>query len=131
MAVNDATVRVAVVAVTVAILVAGATWLHFHFAERRYQPTIDNLNQLLGSEKSARQNLNAAVTRQNAAISALQAKSIEDKQRIADLTAKASQEAGDAFSRADEVLQERNAGPDLCGNASAAFDAELRKERRQ
>ena len=37
--------------------------------------------------------------------------------------------AGDEFGKANEVLQERTTGSDVCRAASDAFDAELRKER--
>lgn len=121
--------KVAIVIIAGLVLALLLLWLHFTMAERRYQPTIDKLNQIVGAERSSRNTLVASVDKQNAAIAALRAQSEADKARIAELEEKATGEALDAYDKASLVLQERPVGTDLCTVASESFDAELRRER--
>ena len=104
-------------------------WLHNSLAERHYQPTIDILNKTLGSVKQHNASLTAQLQAQNAAIASMAVQSEKDKQRIAELEKAAQRGAGEEYGRANEVLQERTTGTDVCRAASDAFDAELRKER--
>lgn len=123
------TVKTVVAAIMAAAVIFALVWLHNTLAERRYQPTIDRLNTALGSVKQHNANLTAQLQAQNAAIASLTADSQKDKQRIADLEKAAQRGAGEEYGRANEVLQERTTGSDVCRAASDAFDAELRKER--
>lgn len=123
------TVKTVVAAVMAAAVIFALVWLHNSLAERHYQPTIDRLNTALGSVKQHNANLTAQLQAQNAAIAVLTADSQKDKQRIAELEKKAQQGAGEEYGKANEVLQERTTGSDVCRAASDAFDAELRKER--
>ena len=74
-------------------------------------------------------NLTAQLQAQNAAIAQQAAQSAKDKLRIAELEKEAQRGAGEEYGRANDVLQERTTGTDVCRAASDAFDAELRKER--
>lgn len=123
------TVKTVVAAIMAAVIVFALVWLHNALAERHYQPTIDSLNKTLGSVKQHNANLTAQLQAQNAAIASMAVQSEKDKQRIAELEKAAQRGAGDEFSKANEVLQERTTGTDVCRAASDAFDAELRKER--
>lgn len=123
------TVKTVVAAITAAAVIFALVWLHNTLAERHYQPTIDSLNKTLGSVKQHNANLTAQLQAQNAAIASLTADSQKDKQRIAELEKKAQRGAGEEYGKANEVLQERTVGADVCRAASDAFDAELRKER--
>lgn len=123
------TVKTVVAAITAAAVIFALVWLHNTLAERHYQPTIDSLNKTLGSVKQHNTNLTAQLQAQNAAIASLTADSQKDKQRIAELEKKAQRGAGEEYGKANEVLQERTVGADVCRAASDAFDAELRKER--
>lgn len=123
------TVKTVVAAILAAAVIFALVWLHNSLAERHYQPTIDRLNTALGSVKQHNANLTAQLQAQNAAIARLTADSQKDKQRIADLEKAAQRGAGEEYGRANEVLQERTTGTDVCRAASDAFDAELRKER--
>lgn len=122
-------IKTVVAAIMAAAVIFALVWLHNTLAERRYQPTIDSLNKTLGSVKQHNANLTAQLQAQNAAIAAMAVQSEKDKQRIAELEKKAQQGAGEEYGRANEVLQERTTGSDVCRAASDAFDAELRKER--
>lgn len=123
------TVKTVVAAITAAAIIFALVWLHNSLAERHYQPTIDRLNKTLGSVKQHNANLTAQLQAQNAAIASMAVQSEKDKQRIADLEKAAQRGAGEEYGRANEVLQERTTGSDVCRAASDAFDAELRKER--
>lgn len=123
------TVKTVVAAVVTAAVVFALVWLHNALAERHYQPTIDRLNKTLGSVKQHNSDLAAQLQAQNAAIASMALQSEKDKQRIADLEKAAQRGAGEEYGKANEVLQERTVGTDVCRAASDAFDAELRKER--
>lgn len=123
------TVKTVVVAVMAAAVIFALVWLHNSLAERHYQPTIDSLNKALGSVKQHNANLTAQLQAQNAAIASMAVQSEKDKQRIEELEKAAQRGAGEEYGRANEVLQERTTGSDVCRAASDAFDAELRKER--
>lgn len=123
------TVKTVVAAITAAAVIFALVWLHNSLAERHYQPTIDSLNKTLGSVKQHNANLTAQLQAQNAAIAAMAVQSEKDKQRIEELEKAAQLGAGEEYGRANEVLQERTTGSDVCRAASDAFDAELRKER--
>lgn len=123
------TVKTVVAAITAAAVIFALVWLHNSLAERHYQPTIDSLNASLGSVKQHNANLTAQLQAQNAAIASMAVQSEKDKQRIAELEKAAQRGAGEEYGRANEVLQERTTGSDVCRAASDAFDAELRKER--
>lgn len=121
--------KTVVAAVMAAAVVFTLVWLHNTLAERHYQPTIDSLNKTLGSVKQHNTDLTSQLQAQNAAISSMAVQSEKDKQRIAELEKAAQRGAGEEYGRANEVLQERTTGTDVCRAASDAFDAELRKER--
>ena len=123
------TVKTVVAAIMAAAVVFALVWLHNTLAERHYQPTIDSLNKTLGSVQQHNKSLVSQLNAQNAAIAQQAAQSEKDKQRIAELEKAAQHAAGDEFGKANEVLQERTVGTDICKAASDAFDAELRKER--
>lgn len=122
-------IKTVVAAIMAAVVIFALVWLHNTLAERHYQPTIDSLNKTLGSVKQHNANLTAQLQAQNAAIAAMAVQSEKDKQRIADLEKAAQRGAGEEYGRANEVLQERTTGSDICRAASDAFDVELRKER--
>lgn len=123
------TIKIVVAAIMAAAVVFALVWLHNTLAERHYQPTIDSLNKNLGSVKQHNASLTSQLQAQNAAIAAMAVQSEKDKQRIAELEKTAQRGAGEEYGRANEVLQERTVGADVCLAASDAFDAELRKER--
>lgn len=126
---TPAAIKTVVAAIMAAAVIFALVWLHNSLAERHYQPTIDRLNTALGSVKQHNANLTAQLQAQNAAIASLTADSQKDKQRIAELEKDAQQGAGEEYGKANEVLQERTTGTDVCRAASDAFDAELQKER--
>ena len=121
-------IKTVVAAITAAVVVFSLVWLHNALAERHYQPTIDSLNKTLGSVKQHNSNLTAQLQAQNAVIASMAVQSEKDKQRIAELEKAAQRGAGEEYGKANEVLQERTTGSDVCRAASDAFDAELRKE---
>ena len=122
-------IKTVMAAIMAAVVVFALVWLHNTLAERHYQPTIDSLNKTLGSVKQHNANLTAQLQAQNAVIASMAVQSEKDKQRIAELEKAAQRGAGEEYGRANEVLQERTTGSDVCRAASDAFDAELRKER--
>lgn len=122
-------IRTVVAAIVAAAVIFALVWLHNTLAERHYQPTIDSLNKTLGSVKQHNANLTAQLQAQNATIASMAVQSEKDKQRIDELEKAAQRGAGEEYGRANEVLQERTTGSDVCRAASDAFDAELRKER--
>lgn len=126
---TPAAIKTVVAAIMAAAVVFALVWLHNTLAERHYQPTIDSLNKTLGSVRQHNTNLTAQLQAQNAAVARMADESAKDKQRIAELEKAAQHAAGDEFGKANEVLQERTVGTDICKAASDAFDAELRKER--
>ena len=122
-------IKTVVAAMIAATIIFALVWLHNLLAERHYQSTIDSLNKTLGSVKQHNANLTAQLQAQNATIASMAVQSEKDKQRIAELEKAAQRGAGEEYGRANEVLQERTTGSDVCRAASDAFDAELRKER--
>ncbi len=122
-------IKTVVAAIMAAAVIFALVWLHNTLAERHYQPTIDSLNNTLGSMKQHNANLTARLQAQNAVIASMAVQSEKDKQRIAELEKTAQRDAGEEYGKANEVLQERTTGSDVCRAASDAFDAELRKER--
>ncbi|HCI4274168.1 TPA: hypothetical protein NO534_002937 [Klebsiella pneumoniae] len=122
-------IKAVVAAIMAAAVIFALVWLHNSLAERHYQPTIDSLNKTLGSVKQHNASLTAQLQAQNAAIASMAVQSEKDKQRIAELEKAAQRDAGEEYGRANEVLQERTTGTDVCRAASDALDAELRKER--
>ena len=122
-------IKTVVTAIMAAAVIFALVWLHNSLAERHYQPTIDSLNKTLGSVKQHNANLTAQLQAQNAVIASMAVQSEKDKQRIAELEKAAQRGAGEEYGKANEVLQERTTGSDVCRAASDAFDAELRKER--
>ena len=126
---TPAVIKTVVAAIMAAAVVFVLVWLHNTLAERHYQPTIDSLNKTLGSVQQHNKSLVSQLNAQNAAIASMAVQSEKDKQRIAELEKAAQRGAGDEFSKANAVLQERTIGTDVCKAASDAFDAELRKER--
>ena len=122
-------IKTLMAAIMAAAVIFALVWLHNSLAERHYQPTIDSLNKTLGSVKQHNANLTAQLQAQNAVIASMAVQSEKDKQRIDELEKAAKRGAGEEYGRANEVLQERTAGTDVCLAASDAFDAELRKER--
>lgn len=122
-------IKTVVAAIMAAAVIFVLVWLHNTLAERHYQPTIDSLNKTLGSVKQHNANLTAQLLAQNAVIASMAAQSEKDKQRIAELEKTAQRGAGEEYGKANEVLQERTTGSDVCRAARDAFDAELRKER--
>lgn len=122
-------IKTVVAAIMAAAVIFALVWLHNSLAERHYRPTIDRLNTALGSVKQHNANLTAQLQAQNAAIASMAVQSEKDKQRIAELEKAAQRGAGEEYGKANEVLQERTTGTDVCRAASDSFDAELRKER--
>ncbi|MFV8851535.1 hypothetical protein [Serratia fonticola] len=115
-----------VILLALAAIVGAGAWL----ASRHYQPTIDNLNGLLATCQSNNRQQAAAINSQNAGITALQTLEALRQAAAAEAQRKARTAAQDDYGKANEVLTERSEG-DACAAASAAFDAELRKERGQ
>lgn len=117
---------VVVILLALASIVGAGVWL----ASRHYQPTIDNLNSLLDTCQSNNRQQAASIASQNAGITALQTLEAIRKATAAEAQQKAQAAAQDDYGKANEVLTERSEG-DVCAAASAAFDAELRRERGQ
>lgn len=115
-----------VILLALASIVGAGVWL----ASRHYQPTIDNLNGLLATCQSNNRQQAAAITSQNAGIAALQTLEALRQAAAAEAQRKARAAAQDDYGKANEVLTERSEG-DVCSAASAAFDAELRRDRSQ
>lgn len=116
---------IVIVLLALCAIVGLGAWL----AARHYQPTIDILNDKLSKCSSLKDQANAAIISQNAAITALQlAATIRDK-AAKDAVAAARKSAKDDYGKASDVLAERVDGPDVCAAASSAFDAELARER--
>ncbi|CAI1097732.1 hypothetical protein ACSTTR_002907 [Serratia marcescens] len=117
---------VVVIVLALVALVGAGAWL----AGRHYQPTIDRLNEALTQCKAINKQQAAAIASQNAGIEALQRKQEQMESKAKAAQEKARREARGDYERANAVMAERTTG-DMCAAASAAFDAELRRERAQ
>ncbi|HFF9830513.1 hypothetical protein V6307_15055 [Serratia marcescens] len=115
----------AVVILLAAIAGAGA-WL----AARHYQPTIDRLNDALTQCRDTGRQQAATIDSQNAGITALQREQAEREVKAKADQEKAREQARGDYEKANAVMAERTTG-EVCAAASAAFDAELRRERAQ
>ncbi|HEJ8055912.1 TPA: hypothetical protein SMI48_002243 [Serratia marcescens] len=115
-----------VILLALSAIVGAGAWL----ASRHYQPTIDRLNEVLTQCKASNKQQAAAITSQNAGIEALQRKQEEMEAKAKAEQEKARREAQGDYERANAVMAERTIG-EVCAAASAAFDAELRRERAQ
>ncbi|XYK59154.1 hypothetical protein ACSJL1_001950 [Serratia sarumanii] len=113
-----------VILLALAAVVGAGAWL----AARHYQPTIGRLNEALTQCRDTGRQQAAVIASQNAGIEALQRKQEELESKVKAAQAKARSEAQGDYERANEVMAERTTG-DVCVAASAAFDAELRRER--
>lgn len=113
-----------VILLALAAVVGASTWL----AGRHYQPTIDRLNQALTQCRDTGRQQAAMIDNQNAGIEALRRADAEREAKAKAAQEKARSEAQGDYERANEVMAERTTG-DVCTAASAAFDAELRRER--
>ncbi|MBE4973540.1 hypothetical protein IMX17_09055 [Serratia sp. X3] len=117
---------VVVILLALAAVVGAGAWL----AARHYQPTIDRLNEALTQSKDAGRQQAATIDSQNAGITELQRKQKEMEAKARAEQEKARIEAQSDYERANAVMAERTTG-EACAAASAAFDAELRRERAQ
>ncbi|HFZ1920627.1 TPA: hypothetical protein ACIJX2_000044 [Serratia marcescens] len=115
-----------VILLALAAVVGAGAWL----AGRHYQPTIDRLNEALTQCKDTDRQQASTIASQNAGIEALQRKQEEMDGKVKAAQEKARREAQGDYERANEVMAERTTG-EVCAAASAAFDAELRRERVQ
>ncbi|HEJ7995515.1 TPA: hypothetical protein SMI16_000924 [Serratia liquefaciens] len=115
-----------VILLAVGSVVGSGAWL----AARHYQPTIDRLNEALTQCKDTGRQQAATIDSQNAGITDLQRKQEEMEAKAKAAQEKARMEAQGDYERANEVMAERTTG-EVCAAASAAFDAELRRERVQ
>ncbi|MBH3289196.1 hypothetical protein I5N29_01975 [Serratia marcescens] len=113
-----------VILLALAAVVGAGAWL----AGRHYQPTIDRLNQALTQCHDTGRQQAAMIDNQNAGIEALRRADAEREAKAKAAQEKARSEAQGDYERANEVMAERTTG-DVCTAASAAFDAELRRER--
>ncbi|MGP0834072.1 hypothetical protein [Serratia sp. CY85251] len=113
-----------VILLALAAVVGAGAWL----AGRHYQPTIDRLNQALTQCRDTGRQQAAMIDNQNAGIEALRRADAEREAKAKAAQEKARSEAQGDYERASEVMAERTTG-DVCTAASAAFDAELRRER--
>ncbi|HGM5383692.1 MULTISPECIES: hypothetical protein [Serratia] len=113
-----------VILLALAAVVGAGAWL----AGRHYQPTIDRLNQALTQCRDTGRQQAAMIDNQNAGIEALRRADAEREAKAKAAQEKARSEAQGDYERANEVMAERTTG-DVCTAASAAFDAELRRER--
>ncbi|WP_291971962.1 hypothetical protein [Candidatus Symbiopectobacterium sp.] len=120
----NTTTRLIVFLLALAAIVGAGAWL----AARDYQPTIDNLNNLLTACKTEKRQQDEAISAQNNGVAAL--KLLAD---LREASAKAKQEetrksAQTEYAATNAVLSEQTRG-EACAAASAAFDDELRRER--
>lgn len=115
-----------VILLALSAIVGAGAWL----AGQHYQPTINRLNEALTQCKDSNKQQAAVIASQNAGIEALQRKQDELETKAKAAQEKARMEAQGDYERASEVMAERTAG-EACAAASAAFDAELRRERAQ
>ncbi|MEG9670537.1 hypothetical protein V6X57_13990 [Serratia bockelmannii] len=115
-----------VILLALAAIAGAGAWL----AARHYQPTIDRLNEALTQCRDTGKQQASTIASQNAGIEALQRKQEELEGKVKAAQEKARREAQGDYERANEVMAERTTG-EVCAAASAAFDAELRRERAQ
>ena len=115
-----------VILLALAAVVGAGAWL----AGRHYQPTIERLHDALTQCKASNKQQAATIASQNAGITSLQRKQEEMEAKARAAQEKARREAQSNYERANEVMAERTTG-EACAAASAAFDAELRRERAQ
>lgn len=115
-----------VILLALAAVVGAGAWL----AARHYQPTIDRLNEALTQCRDTGKQQASTIASQNAGIEALQRKQEELEGKVKAAQEKARSEAHGDYERANQVMAERTTG-EVCAAASAAFDAELRRERAQ
>lgn len=115
-----------VILLALAAVVGAGAWL----SARHYQPTIDRLNEALTQCRDIGKQQASTIASQNAGIVALQRKQDELEAKAKAAQEKARKEAQGDYEMANEVMAERTTG-EACSAASAAFDAELRRERAQ
>lgn len=115
-----------VILLALAAVVGAGAWL----AARHYQPTIDRLNEDLTKCKASNKQQASTIASQNAGIEALRRADAEREEKAKADQEKARREAQGDYERANAVMAERTTG-EVCAAASAAFDAELRRERAQ
>lgn len=113
-----------VILLALAAVVGAGAWL----AGRHYQPTIDRLNEALTQCRDTGKQQASTIASQNAGIEALQRKQEELEGKVKAAQEKARREAQGDYAMANQVMAERTTG-EACAAASAAFDAELRRER--
>lgn len=115
-----------VILLTLTAVVGTGAWL----AARHYQPTIDRLNEALTQCRDTGRQQASTIASQNAGITALQREQADREAKAKAAQGKARMEAQGDYERASAVMAERTTG-ESCAAASAAFDAELRRERAQ
>ncbi len=115
-----------VILLALAAVVGAGAWL----SARHYQPTIDRLNEELTQCKGSNKQQAATIDSQNAGITALQREQAEREAKAKADQEKAREQARGDYEKANAVMAERTTG-EVCAAASAAFDAELRRERAQ
>ncbi|MFP7325750.1 hypothetical protein [Serratia marcescens] len=113
-----------VILLALAAVVGAGAWL----AGRHYQPTIDRLNEALTQCRDTGRQQASVIASQNAGIEALQRQQEELESKVKAAQGKARREAQGDYEKANSVMAERTTG-EVCAAASAAFDAELRRER--
>ncbi|TWY38108.1 hypothetical protein [Serratia marcescens] len=119
------TSAVAILLALAAVVGAGA-WL----SARHYQPTIDRLSEALTQCRDTGKQQASTIASQNAGIEAQRRADAEREAKAKAVQVKARREAQVDYERANSVMAERTTG-EACVAASAAFDAELRRERAQ
>ncbi|HID9709134.1 TPA: hypothetical protein ACXI3L_004410 [Serratia marcescens] len=115
---------VVVILLALAAVVGAGAWL----SARHYQPTIYRLNEALTQCRDTGKQQASVIASQNAGIEALQRQQEELESKVKAAQGKARREAQGDYEKANSVMAERTTG-DVCAAASAAFDAELRRER--
>ncbi|MGP2760829.1 hypothetical protein ACTVPB_03200 [Serratia marcescens] len=113
-----------VILLALAAVVGAGAWL----SARHYQPTIDRLNEALTQCKDSNKQQASTIASQNAGIEAQRRADIEREAKAKAAQEKARREAQGDYESANAVMAERTTG-ETCAAASAAFDAELRRER--
>ncbi len=99
---------------------AGGVWL----GARHYRPQLDAALADLVACRAARDNLEALVGQQNAAIAGLADQTEQRQAKAAQAVAAAQQQAGQHFAAAQR-LQQEHADGDQCAAAEAVIDKEL------
>ncbi|MFA4102327.1 hypothetical protein OQJ40_09225 [Serratia nevei] len=117
---------IVVILLALAAVAGAGAWLAF----RHYQPTIDRLNEALTQCRDSNKQQASTIASQNAGITALQREQAEREAKAKADREKVRREAQGDYERANAVMAERTTG-EVCAAASAAFDAELRRERAQ